>query len=162
MILIGLGGNLPGKQGESPVETLESALDMLAENGPQIIDKSPWYKSAPVPVSDQPWFVNGVASLESKLGPREILDILLAVEATFGRARGERNEARAIDLDLLDYRGQVRHENGLVLPHPRMAERLFVLKPLSDIAPAWKHPETGKNVTELMEELGTSQKVEIL
>ena len=138
LILIGLGANLPSRFG-TPRQTLEAALDTIATKGVRVTRRSRWWKSAPVPVSDQPWFVNGVAALETELPPEELLTLLHAVEAEFGRVRGAANAARPLDLDLLAY-GRLRREGGLILPHPRMTDRSFVLLPLGDIAPFWRHP----------------------
>ena len=162
MILIGLGGNLrgnlPGKGDVSPLETLEAALVLLEQKGLSVLQTSPWYASEPIPKSDQPWFVNGVAAIKSELRPHQILETLLELEKTLGRQRFEKNEARVIDLDLLDCRGEVLAEiGGLNLPHPRMHGRLFVLKPLQDIAPGWKHPVSGENVAQLIAKIGNSQ-----
>jgi len=138
LILIGLGANLPSRFG-TPRQTLEAALDAIAKKGALVTRRSRWWKSAPVPVSDQPWFVNGVAALETALRPEALLALLHAVEAEFGRVRSVANAARPLDLDLLAY-GRVQSEGDLILPHPRMTDRSFVLLPLGDIAPFWRHP----------------------
>ena len=163
MILIGLGANLPGKGGVSPLKTLEAALVLLEQKGLKVVQTSPWYTSEPIPKSDQPWFVNGVAAVKSELRPKQVLAMLLELEKTLGRQRFEKNQARVIDLDLIDYRGEVLAGiDGLSLPHPRMHERLFVLKPLQDIAPGWKHPVSGENVAGLIAKIGNSQTLEPL
>ena len=107
MILIGLGANLPSPEHGPPQATLAAALDALAARGARVLRRSPWYESAPVPPSGQPWYVNAVAEVESRLSPPALLDALLAVEAGFGRTRGARNASRSVDLDLLDYGGLV-------------------------------------------------------
>ncbi len=112
-----------------------------------------WYKTDPVPASDQPQFANGVAQIETKLGPHELLLELQAIEAFFGRARRERNEARAMDLDLIAYNDLVLNDNGLELPHPRMAHRGFVIVPLAEIAPNWKHPQSGITAQKMLNSL---------
>lgn len=149
MILIGLGANLPSARFGPPRATLEAALDALSRAGVRIAQVSAWYESAPVPPSDQPNYVNAVASIETDLDPGPLLDLMHAVEADFGRARGAPNAARSIDLDLLDWNGAVR-ENWPVLPHPRMATRAFVLRPLADVAPGWRHPVNGLAVADLL------------
>lgn len=139
MILIGLGGNLPSSVGV-PTVTLGAALGRLEEAGVKVLARSPWYESAPVPASDQPWFVNGVVQVTTQLGPVELLGLLHRIEADFGRLRHTANASRTLDLDLLAYGEFVRKDQAPVLPHPRMQERAFVLLPLADVAPAWRHP----------------------
>ena len=155
MILIAIGSNLPFPPYNTPLEVCEAALGRLAEEGIELIQKSRWFESAPVPPSDQPWFVNGVLEVSTNLGPDELLDRLHAVERAFGRERGALNAARTLDLDLLAY-GELVGEraSGLILPHPRLAERAFVLLPLLDIAPSWIHPSLGKTAQTLAKELG--------
>lgn len=150
MILIGLGANLPHPRYGSPRQTLEAALRELERRGVRLVARSRWYRSAPVPPSDQAWFVNGVAVVESELSPRALLELLHAVEADFGRKRRERNEARTIDLDLLVYGTRVEAgPEAPILPHPRMAERAFVILPLAELAPDWRHPVSGLTAREL-------------
>jgi 2-amino-4-hydroxy-6-hydroxymethyldihydropteridine diphosphokinase len=160
MQLIGLGANLPSAAG-APLETLEAALTALAAEGVSLLGRSPWYRSAPLPAAAQPWFVNGVAVLATTLAPPALLARLHAIEARFGRVRRERNAPRPLDLDLLDYDGLIRSE-APVLPHPRLHERAFVLLPLRDVAPAWRHPVSGRSVTELIERLPAGQAIERL
>lgn len=155
MILIGLGANLPSRHG-GPRETLEAALAALDRDGIRVVRRSPWYRSAPVPASDQPWFVNGVAQLESDLPPDALLARLHAVEAAFGRARSVPNAARAIDLDLLDHDGRIA-QAGPILPHPRLHERAFVLLPLRDLAPDWRHPVTGAGIEAMLRAVDPGQ-----
>jgi 2-amino-4-hydroxy-6-hydroxymethyldihydropteridine diphosphokinase len=161
MILIALGSNLPGPGG-APRETVEAALSVLADAGVVTEACSPWYRSAPVPPSDQPWFVNGVARVVFRDGgPAELLGRLHEVEAAFGRRRevGLRNAARTLDLDLLDFDGVVS-DGPPALPHPRMTERAFVLLPLADVAPDWRHPVSGRSVADLVAALGAPAGIE--
>jgi 2-amino-4-hydroxy-6-hydroxymethyldihydropteridine diphosphokinase len=160
MILLGLGGNLASPEYGTPVQVLGAALDELTCAGVRLRGCSPWYRSAPVPASDQPWFVNGVARVETPLAPRALLALLHRVEARLGRRRGVRWAARIIDLDLLAYGEHIIAGNDqadLVLPHPRLHERAFVLAPLADLAPTWRHPVSGKSAAELLAALGDGQ-----
>lgn len=154
MILIGLGANLPGADGRPPQATLDAALAALARRGIAVRRRSGWWRSAPVPAGDQPWYVNAVAELETTLDPAALLAVLHEVEAGLGRVRGARNAARTCDLDLLDYDGRIMGGNAAagapILPHPRLAERLFVLRPLAEVAPGWRHPVTGRTVEALL------------
>lgn len=156
-ILLGLGGNLPSPQYGAPKSTLAAVLDRLEKLGVHITARSRWYESEPVPRSDQPWFVNGVVRVETKLEPAPLLDQLKRVERAFGRASAVRNAARIVDLDLLAYGDRITAEDGPHLPHPRMHERAFVLLPLREIQPRWYHPFLGKSVDQLIDKLPPGQ-----
>lgn len=163
MILLGLGANLESTRYGTPQTTLEAALAKLEEAGVTIERRSPWYRTAPVPQGDQPWYVNGVVSVKTALGPEALLALLHRIERDFGRVRRERNEPRVIDLDLLDYDGLVRTGGeGPELPHPRMHQRAFVLLPLRDIAPHWRHPASGRTLAALISALPADQRIEPL
>ena len=162
MILLGLGANLPSATHGQPEATLAAALAALAAEGVTVDRLSPWYRSAPVPAGDQPWYVNGVAVVATLLAPAELLELLHRVERRFGRERRDRNEPRVLDLDLLDYDGLVEQGGATVLPHPRLHERAFVLLPLRDVAPHWRHPLLGRTVDELAAALPPGQRVERL
>jgi 2-amino-4-hydroxy-6-hydroxymethyldihydropteridine diphosphokinase len=158
MILIGLGSNLESDALGSPRQVCEAALRELAESGIEIERVSRWYASAPVPPSDQPWFVNAVARVRTKLDPGALLALLHGIEDAFGRVRRVRNEARVIDLDLLAYDDRVSGPGDQpALPHPRLAGRAFVLVPLAEVAPGWRHPVSGKTVEALIAELPEGQ-----
>jgi 2-amino-4-hydroxy-6-hydroxymethyldihydropteridine diphosphokinase len=163
-IFIAIGANLPHERYGSPRQTLEAALAELGRRGIRTVRLSPWYRTAPVPASDQPWFVNAVAEVASDLAADAVLAELHAVEAAFGRARTVPNAARPIDLDLLDYRGEIAAggPRRAILPHPRMAGRAFVLRPLADLAPDWRHPVTGQSIGDLLAALPSDQTAERL
>ncbi|HZK88536.1 MAG TPA: 2-amino-4-hydroxy-6-hydroxymethyldihydropteridine diphosphokinase [Stellaceae bacterium] len=159
MILIGIGSNLAAPPAETPLQTLMAALVALPRSGIEIVARSGWYSSEPIPASDQPWFVNGVAMVSCTLSPRALLDRLLAVESDFGRLRGAPNAARTLDLDLLDCESRLCDTTTLTLPHPRLHQRRFVLAPLCEIAPDWRHPRLGSSVRELLARLPPGQPV---
>ena len=143
---VGLGGNLGDRR-----SYLEGALELLrADTGIRVAAVSSFRETDPVGYVDQPRFLNAVAAVETELPPRELLERLLAVERALGRERtGPRYGPRAIDLDLLLYGDEVIDEPGLVVPHPRLAERAFVLEPLAELAPELALPD-GRRVRELL------------
>jgi 2-amino-4-hydroxy-6-hydroxymethyldihydropteridine diphosphokinase len=137
---VGLGSNLGDRE-----RMLRDAVDALgSEDGITVAAVSSFRETEPVGVGDQPRFLNGVVSLETSLGARELLDRLLAVEQRFGRVRipGEHGP-RTLDLDLLLYGDETFEEPGLTVPHPRLHERRFVLEPLAELAPGLVVPDLG-------------------
>ncbi|MFZ5790480.1 MAG: 2-amino-4-hydroxy-6-hydroxymethyldihydropteridine diphosphokinase [Pseudomonadota bacterium] len=159
-ILVALGANLPSPRFGSPQATLEAALAALAARGVEILARSSWWESEPVPPSDQPWYVNGVVRVRTALEPGPLLALLHEIETEFGRIRLARNEARVLDLDLLAYgRRVVAGPGALVLPHPRLADRAFVLLPLAEVAPDWRHPVTGEGLRQLIAKLPPDQAI---
>lgn len=163
MILIGLGSNLTTPRLPTSQQVLEEAIKTLEQHKISVVEHSSWYRSAPVPPSDQPWFVNGVARLRADLSPWQLLAVLHEVEAEFGRIRGLPNASRTLDLDLLAYDDMiVEGTGGLTLPHPRMTERAFVLQPLAELAPQWRHPVSGRTAAEMLASLPAGQQVEKL
>jgi 2-amino-4-hydroxy-6-hydroxymethyldihydropteridine diphosphokinase len=157
VILIGIGSNLAARPAATPLATAQAGLSALAAPHLQPVGCSSWYESAPVPASDQPWFVNAVALIASDREPETLLEWMLAVESRFGRVRGEPNAARTLDLDLLDYDGLIIESSVLTLPHRRMSERRFVLEPLCEIAPSWRHPISNLTAAELLARLPPDQ-----
>jgi 2-amino-4-hydroxy-6-hydroxymethyldihydropteridine diphosphokinase len=149
-VFIALGANLASEYG-APRETLEAALLRFAGLGLQVLRRSSWWRSPAQPDAAQPDFVNGVVEVNTELAAGATLLALHQLEAAFGRVRRQRWEARVLDLDLLDYRGAISDgSGGPVLPHPRLAERLFVLLPLREIAPAWRHPVSQAGLDSLI------------
>jgi 2-amino-4-hydroxy-6-hydroxymethyldihydropteridine diphosphokinase len=150
---IALGSNLPSPAG-TPEQTLETAIARLAELGP-LLGRSSLYVTKPVGYADQPAFVNAAVAIATPLGPHTLLEHLLEIELAFGRDRsqGIPNGPRTLDLDLLLYGDRVLCSQVLQLPHPRMAERAFVLEPLAEFAPELIHPRFGKSVSQLLQEL---------
>ena len=165
MILIGLGGNLVSAAFGTPHRTLEAALELLSGAGIGIAGRSRWYRTRPVPDDGQPWYTNGVARLETALEPDQLLERMLAVERRLGRVRERRNAPRTADLDLLAYHDRVLPAaTGRLaeLPHPRLHQRAFVLVPLAELAPAWRHPVLRMTARDLLAALPDADKVDPL
>lgn len=160
MIFVGVGANLPAEGYRDALATCQAALDRTAAYGVTIESLSAWYESAPVPVSDQPWYINAVARVLTDLDAPALLRSLHEIEAAFGRRRRFVNAARPLDLDLLDYAGRISDaDDWPVLPHPRLTERAFVLLPLRDICPDWRHPIDKQGLPELISALPNDQEV---
>ena len=150
MVLVAVGANLAGPGGRSPLDTCRWAAERVGGMpGLTLVACSRWWRSAPVPPSGQPDYVNGVVRLRGAAEPHALLAALHAIEAEAGRVRGAVNAARTLDLDLLAVGGLVVADAGLALPHPRLAERAFVLLPLLDVAADWVHPD-GRGVAEML------------
>lgn len=150
MILIAIGANLPGPA-LSPQENCAAAAAALRDlPGLRWCGLSRWYRSAPIPVSDQPPYINGAAALEGEVDPAWLLAELQSIEARLGRTRSVANAARTLDLDIIDVNGMVRDSPDPILPHPRAHERAFVLLPMADLIPGWVHPRLGQSVAALL------------
>lgn len=148
---VALGSNLGDPSGN--VIRAASALNSIP--GVRVIATSRLYQTRPVGIEDQPEFTNAVADLHVNCNARDLLEGLLALERKFGRNRSQEQRwgPRTLDLDLLLFRGQTIDEQGLVVPHPRMAERRFVLEPLADLAPALVPPGWSRSIARTLEAL---------
>lgn len=154
MIYVGIGANLDHPDYGSPRDTCGAALYSLNQDNIHILRCSSWYQSAPMPVSDQPDYINAVVEIRTTLLPNELMSALLKHEIEFGRIRGQKNAARTLDLDLIDFNGEIIQLNqGLTLPHPRLHERAFVLLPLAELNTDWRHPTSNKSISVLINEL---------
>ena len=153
MAYIGMGSNLASWAGP-PEATLATAALWIESMG-RVVCRSSLYSTEPVGFAEQPRFVNAVLKLETELEASDMLERLLAIEAEFGRDRaaGVANGPRTLDLDILLFGNQIISEPGLEIPHPRLAERTFVLVPLNEIAPHAVDPRNGKTVAQLLERL---------
>ena len=146
-ILLGLGSNLGDR-----FENLTAAIEALAsEVSVQTI--SPTYETQPLYVTEQPEFLNLLMRGTTALSPIKLLALIKTIEAKLGRKRSIRFGPRTIDIDIIDYDSLNLDLTNLTTPHPRMHERLFVLKPLVDIAPNWKHPRIGQTAQHLIEKI---------
>lgn len=147
-MIIALGSNLQGRF-DSRQLLLEAALERLSSAGLTIRARSSWWRSAAWPDARQPYYLNGVALVETSLPPRSTMAFLIGLEASFGRIRAAPNAPRTLDLDLIAHGRQLIDAPGLALPHPRAPQRGFVMGPLAEIAPLWRHPLTGGTAREL-------------
>ncbi len=161
MILIALGSNISGPWG-TPQQSVQHALQALNRDGLKLVEASRLLLTAPFGKPNQPPFVNAVAHIETHLAPMALLQKLHAIEKEAGRRRKTRWGPRTLDLDIIDYHGLVMTTENLVLPHPGIAERIFVLKPISELAAKWRHPISHLSANAMLRKLkGNSQGQEI-
>ncbi len=151
-VVVALGSNLA--DGFASREALlEAALARFPQAGLPVISRSDWWSSAAWPDPAGPEYRNGIVIVETDSGPQAVLQALFSIEAEFRRVRTEKNAPRTLDLDLIAHGRQVIDApdamGGLLLPHPRAHERLFVMGPLAQIAPAWRHPVSGQTAAAL-------------
>lgn len=154
MILVAIGANLPAQNGAAPLATCRAAVEALRGLlGLRLHAMSRWYVTRPVPASDQPDYVNGMVALEGAADPAWLLAALHGIEARAGRARGAANAPRILDLDIIAMNALMRDAPDPILPHPRAHQRAFVLQPLIDVAPGWRHPRLGLRADEILRAL---------
>ena len=179
-IFVALGSNL-GAKGLNPAQTLRQALDVVALDIGEIIQTSALYRTPCFPAGNGPDFANAVVQIETTLSAQDCLNRLHKIEAAFGRTRNVRWDARTLDLDLLDHNRQILPDlNGykawldmsiedqrrqspeqLILPHPRLQDRGFVLVPWVDVAPDWRHPVLGETIAEMCAAIPSRERIEI-
>ena len=151
---VGLGANV----GDPEVQLREALKRLNAAPEVEVTRVSTFYRNPPLGPPDQPWYVNAVARVRTRLGPEELLRLLQQVETALGRVRGERWGPRRLDLDLLLYNGEVIFAPDLVVPHPELHRRAFVLVPLAEIAPQAWHPVLDRSAGELLARLDPAQR----
>lgn len=172
-IVVALGANCPGPWGK-PNETIARALREIERAKIGVTDVSPLYETAAVGAAHQPAYVNAVALLDTDLSPESLLRVLKRIERHAGRRGGRPWGPRTLDIDIVDYRGLVRHWRNrkgrfakagprpLILPHPLAHARPFVLKPLLDIVPNWRHPVLKQGVRDLWREVSRGREGRVL
>lgn len=146
-VFLALGSNLGDRRAN-----IEGALARFGSTGVCVLRISSFYQTEPVGYRPQPWFFNCAAEVETDLMPLQLLRRCQAIQRELGRRPGMRNGPRAIDIDILLYDNAVIHSSELTIPHPHMAERRFVLVPLSEIAGDARHPATQHTIREMLEE----------
>ena len=158
-LLLGLGGNVAGRWG-APRETLLRACRELEQAGVSIVRASSGYSTKPVGDTPQPRYLNAVVLAKAYIAPGTLLRLLKRIERAAGRRTARAMTSRPLDLDILDYGGRRigrparrRQRGRLILPHPEMHKRAFVLVPLLEVAPAWRHPRSGRSVKALLTQL---------
>lgn len=163
MIIIALGANLPSRFGE-PADTLKIAVRAIESVGISVTHRSSIWLTAPVPFDAQvPYYHNAVIAVETELSADELLQVMLNIEEDFGRVRSYKNAPRLLDLDLIAYNDEViKDGERLIVPHPRMHERSFVISPLQEVDENWTHPISGQNLTEMVHDLPADQEAEKL
>lgn len=154
-VVIAVGGNLPGDS-PSVQDGLARAVAQLGQAGFDIVAQSRWWRSRAWPDPADPPFLNGVVVVRTGLDPSEAMTVLQRLEAAAGRRPSARNAPRPLDLDLIAH-GRTVAAGELVLPHPRAHERLFVMGPLAEIAPAWRHPTLDRTAADLAREAGVGR-----
>lgn len=154
LVYLGLGSNM-GKRREQ----IDAALRFLEGSGVSVVRRSSFYETEPVGVEDQPWFLNAVVATRTDLSPLELLALCKEAERRGNRAKTFRFGPRTIDVDILLYKGQVYRDDTLLIPHPRMHERRFVLVPLVEIAPGIRVPGEQTQYADILAGLDERKKV---
>ena len=156
-IIIGIGGNLHSSKGLHPIEIGQKAIKILQTMSINVEKQSNWYRSDPIPKSDQPKFFNSIIVAKTNLNELDVLISLHKIEDNLGRLRKNTNEARVIDLDLIDYSSKILESENIKIPHPRAHLRRFVMEPLFEIEKDWIHPIFKLSVTEILNKLDKQQ-----
>ena len=165
MIILGLGSNLKSSFGDR-FQNIELAIKLLNNSGVSIIKNSSYYETPSYPKSTNPKFINIILQAEFNLNPKRLASLIIEIENKLERKRSKKNAPRTCDIDIIDFNSQVlnfEYNNlSFSVPHERLCIRNFVLFPLKEILPNWKHPVSNISVTELIEKLSTDEKNSIL
>ena len=165
MIFLGLGSNLPSKYGDR-FTNINLAISSLEGYGIKVIKKSSFYETPSYPNKENPKFINAVILVETILPPIDLMSVLIFIEEKLERKRGKKNDPRTCDIDIIDYNSEIlnlRYNNlELTVPHKELTSRNFILFPLQEISPTWKHPKTKEIVSVLLQKLSEEDKNSIL
>ena len=158
MIFLGLGSNLVSNFGDR-FKNIDLAINFLKEKNINLVNKSSFYESVSYPNKNDPKFINIVISIETSLKSDDLMSFLLSIEERLGRKRSKKNDPRTCDIDILDFNGKIISKKyskfTLNIPHKKMIERDFVLYPLKEICPDWRHPKTNDSIDILIKNLKT-------
>ena len=152
-IIIGIGGNIKSKNGEHPIKVALKAIRDFKNYSIYVTNQSSWYETEPVPKSEQPNFFNCIVFANTMLNELDVLKSLHEIEHKLGRRRRVINEARTIDLDLIDYSNKILKTKEIIIPHPRAHQRRFVMEPLAELDKNWVHPILKLNINEILKSL---------
>ncbi len=160
-IIIGIGGNIKSEAGAHPIKVATKAISYFKDYSIDVTRQSSWYETEPIPKSDQPNFFNCIVLAYTNLNELDVLKSLHEIEHKLGRKRIKVNEARIIDLDLIDYSNKILINKEIVIPHPRAHQRRFVMEPLAELDKNWVHPILKININKILKNLH-NQKIKIL
>ena len=165
MIFLGLGSNLSSNFGNR-FDNIDLAISMIESYAIKVINKSGFYETLSYPNHKNPKFINVVISISTQLSPTDLMSALIFIEEKLERTRNKKNDPRTCDIDIIDYKGQIlnfTYNNiNLTVPHENLAFRNFVLYPLQEISPEWKHPKTQEFINLLIKKLPDDDKKSIL
>ena len=165
MIYVGIGSNLSSSFGDR-FKNIDLAISFLKDKNINLVYKSSFYESVAYPNKNDPKFVNIVISVETSLKSVDLMKSLLSVEEKLGRKRFKKNDPRTCDIDIIDFHGKIINKKidnfELNIPHQKMNERNFVLYPLKEIYPDWKHPKTNETISSLLHKLVDEDRKSIL
>ncbi len=165
MIFLGLGSNLASKYGDR-FANINLAISSLEAYGIKLIKKSSFYKSPSYPDRENPKFINVVILVKTILPPIDLMSVLIFIEEKLERKRVKKNDPRTCDIDIIDYNNQIlnlKYNNfNFTVPHKELTSRNFVLFPLQEISPMWKHPKTKETISSLIQKLNEEEKNSIL
>jgi len=152
-IIISIGGNIKSEDGDHPIKVAMKAITRLKDYSINITNQSSWYETEPIPKSEQPNFFNCIVFANTVLKELDVLKSLHEIEFKLGRRRKVVNEARIIDLDLIDYSNKIFRNKNIIIPHPRAHKRRFVMEPLAELDKNWIHPILKININEILKNL---------
>ena len=165
MIFLGIGSNLPSSFGDR-FANINLAISYLEGNGIKVIKKSSFYETPSYPNKENPKFINAVILVETILSPTDLMSVLIFIEEKLERKRGKKNDPRTCDIDIIDYNSKIlnlKYNNfDLTVPHKNLTSRNFILFPLQEISPTWKHPKTKEIISVLLQKLSEEEKNSIL